>query len=270
MKKLITLLTVILLLAGCSGKKEAPVKEEVKTEEKEPVSIESEETNETVYGTWRTCAVSIKDARFTMEQIEAMGEKDSVDAIFVLNEDGTIYAYEAYGEARFESVWEPGTDNTSVIIENQKLPIVDGEIVIETENGTLYMEKISDRQDKGMIDELIQAEPQNTIEEPEPETQEIQEENEEEAPSDAIRPEVKEAIDAYEDFVDEYIAFMKKYEDSDGTDLSILLDYTKFMTNLTEYTDKMESLEDDMTEAETFYYIEVMNRCNEKMMKELN
>ena len=69
---------------------------------------------------------------------------------------------------------------------------------------------------------------------------------------------------------DEYIAFMKKYEDSDGTDLSILLDYTKFMTNLTEYTDKMESLEDDMTVAETFYYIEVMNRCNEKMMKELN
>lgn len=63
---------------------------------------------------------------------------------------------------------------------------------------------------------------------------------------------------------------MKKYEDSDGTDLSILLDYTKFMTNLTEYTDKIESLEDDMTDAETFYYIEVMNRCNEKMMKELN
>lgn len=184
------LLMVVFLLAGCSGKKETAVKEEIKAGEKEPVSIESEETNEAVYGTWRTCAVSIKDARFTMEQIEAMGEKDSVDAIFVLNENGTIYAYEAYGDARFESVWEPGTDNASVIIENQKLPIVDGEIVIETESGTLYMNKISDRQDKDIIDELIQENPQNTIEEPEPEPQEMQEESEEKTSSDAIRPEV--------------------------------------------------------------------------------
>jgi len=49
MKKLIMLLMVMFLLAGCSGKKETTVKEEIKTEEKEPVSIESEETNETVY-----------------------------------------------------------------------------------------------------------------------------------------------------------------------------------------------------------------------------
>ena len=78
---------------------------------------------------------------------------------------------------------------------------------------------------------------------------------------------MKEAIDAYEDFVDEYIAFMEKYEDSDGSDLSLLLDYTNFMSKLTDYTDKMEKMEDDMTDAETIYYLEVMNRCNEKIIK---
>ena len=60
---------------------------------------------------------------------------------------------------------------------------------------------------------------------------------------------------------------MKKYSESDGTDLSILTDYFTFMSKLENYSDKMDAMEDDLTDAEYWYYIEVLNRCNEKMLK---
>lgn len=270
MKKLIAALMITLLLAGCSGKKKVPVKEEPVKEE--TTIVESVSSVKDIYGTWRTCAVSIKDARFSIDQIDAMGERDSVDAIFVISEDGMLHAYVAYDGSLNETTWSAGEDNSSIIIEGQELPIIDGEIAFGTEEATVYLGKISDRQDKEIIDELIEEESKNTVEEsePEPVQPETKEEVREETTSDTIRPEVREAIDAYEDFVDEYIAFMEKYAESDGTDLSLLMDYTKFMSNLTEYTDKMEALEDDMTDAETIYYIEVMNRCNEKMIKSLD
>ena len=118
-----------------------------------------------------------------------------------------------------------------------------------------------------IIDELLQAESGEPVVKDTDKAEEIKEEDSEVVSSDLIRPEMKEAIDAYEDFVDEYIAFMEKYGDSDGNDLSLLLDYTNFMSKLTDYTDKMEKMEDDMTDAEMVYYLEVMNRCNEKIIK---
>lgn len=267
MKKLLMLMTVLLLLAGCSAKKETVLREETKTETEteslSPVTVNG--PLQELYGTWRTSGVSVNGARFTMEQIIAMGGKKEVDAILILREDGTLSIYIAGDDARHESVWQAGDDGDSVIIEGQTMPVAEGELTMEFEDASLHMEKISERQDEAIIDELLQAEAQEAVEE-DIQEENIEEENEE-VSSDLIRPEMKEAIDAYEDFVDEYIAFMEKYEDSDGSDLSLLLDYTNFMSKLTDYTDKMEKMEDDMTDAEMVYYLEVMNRCNEKIIK---
>ena len=59
----------------------------------------------------------------------------------------------------------------------------------------------------------------------------------------------------------------QKYSESDGADLSILTDYVTFMSKLEDYSDKMEAMENDLTDAEYWYYIEVLNRCNEKILK---
>ncbi|MBQ7004496.1 MAG: hypothetical protein IJN57_11130 [Oscillospiraceae bacterium] len=83
---------------------------------------------------------------------------------------------------------------------------------------------------------------------------------------DGMRPEFKEAMDSYEEFFDEYCEFMKKYSESDNV-FGMLADYTAFMA---EYAKAMEELEDlknqEMNEAETAYYTEVMARINAKLL----
>lgn len=59
-----------------------------------------------------------------------------------------------------------------------------------------------------------------------------------------IRPEFKEAVDSYEDFFDEYVAFMEKYSESDDT-ASMLADYSSYMTQYAETMEKMESIDED-------------------------
>lgn len=81
-----------------------------------------------------------------------------------------------------------------------------------------------------------------------------------------IRPEVKEAIDSYETFYDEYIAFMKKYQSADSAELlGMMTDYLKMIERLSEMSDKMDVLEEEMNDAELAYYLEVTARIMQKM-----
>lgn len=85
---------------------------------------------------------------------------------------------------------------------------------------------------------------------------------------DGMRPEFKSAMDSYEKFFDEYIAFMEKYSESDGTDLSLITDYADFMNKYAEYMEELEAWEDeDLNEAETIYFVKVQNRINEKLLE---
>lgn len=271
MKKLLTLLMVMLLLAGCSGKKNEakpanplPTTPSVKPAEKDPY--------EKFYGTWRTSAVEIEETRFSMEQVEALGGKDQCDVIFVISKDGTIYGYGFYGDQFEEMSWSETVGKDSITVESTEFTIVDDELIwLINDSTTAIMSKISERQDKDIINQLIAAESKKEeetkpVEEPEPQP----EEKEETISDTTIRPEIKEAIDAYESFIDEYCEFMVKYSESNGTDLAILADYVKFMGKLEEYERKMDALEDDLTDAEYWYYIEVLNRCNEKMLKAIS
>ena len=104
--------------------------------------------------------------------------------------------------------------------------------------------------------------PEEKQPEPEPDPEPVKEE------TGGIRPEIKEAIDAYESFIDEYIAFMKTYAESDNS-LALLADYVKFAAKLEEYDHKMDKLEEELTDEEDIYFLEVLNRCNVKLLESM-
>ncbi|MBR2802316.1 MAG: hypothetical protein IKE21_06965 [Erysipelotrichaceae bacterium] len=84
--------------------------------------------------------------------------------------------------------------------------------------------------------------------------------------SSAIRPEIKEAIDSYEAFFDEYIAFMKSF-DASSTDMTMMLRYTSFLQQYQETMEKFEAMEEDLNDAEHAYYLEVMLRVEKKLLE---
>lgn len=104
--------------------------------------------------------------------------------------------------------------------------------------------------------------------EPEVKEEQKEETKEEIAPENAqdqlIRPEIKEAIDSYEAFVDEYCAFMTEYTISDLTKLGT---YNELLKKEVEMSKNFEALEnEDLTEEEAVYYADVSLRCSQKML----
>ena len=83
-------------------------------------------------------------------------------------------------------------------------------------------------------------------------------------PATGIRPEVKEAIDAYETVMNGYIEFMSTYDTSDFTALGA---YIQWMSDMTEASEKFNALEGDLTDEEYVYYLEVLNRVNGKLIQ---
>ena len=89
------------------------------------------------------------------------------------------------------------------------------------------------------------------------------------AETDGIRPEFKEAMDSYEKFFDEYVAFMKAYMDSDDP-ISMMGEYTTMMQQYVETMGELEDIdEDELSDEEALYYAEVMLRINQKLLEVL-
>lgn len=80
-----------------------------------------------------------------------------------------------------------------------------------------------------------------------------------EAASNEIRPETKEALDSYESFMNDYVDFMKKY-DENPSDSELLKEYADYMTKYADLTDKFNKMKDDLNNAELSYYLEVQSR----------
>ena len=81
-----------------------------------------------------------------------------------------------------------------------------------------------------------------------------------------ISPELKEAMDSYEAFIDEYIAFMNEYANSNDTS-SMLIDYLVYLEKFSETMEKLDAIdESELTAAEAFYYSEVMSRISQKLL----
>lgn len=85
---------------------------------------------------------------------------------------------------------------------------------------------------------------------------------------DGMRPDFKNAMDSYETFMGEYCDFMAKYNESDGSDLSLLSDYASFLSQYAEMAESFETWDsEDLTDAETAYYLEVQTRVSQKLLE---
>lgn len=84
---------------------------------------------------------------------------------------------------------------------------------------------------------------------------------------DGMHRDFKEAMDSYEKFFDEYVAFMKKYENSDNP-MSMFSDYTKFMSQYSETMQKLDEWKSkDLNTKEAAYLLDVTNRINKKLLE---
>ena len=82
-----------------------------------------------------------------------------------------------------------------------------------------------------------------------------------------ISSDFKVAMDSYEKFMDEYVAFMKKYMDN-PTDMSLVLDYANYSSKYADVVEKFEKWNDEeMNTAEMAYYIDVQARVSKKLLE---
>lgn len=99
-------------------------------------------------------------------------------------------------------------------------------------------------------------------------TEKETEENNDSELVDGMRKEFKESMDQYEEFMDEYCEFMEKYANSNGTDISMLADYAKYLAKYSEMMKSFEEWEDgELNDAELNYYLEVQTRVTQKLLE---
>lgn len=113
----------------------------------------------------------------------------------------------------------------------------------------------------------------------EPEVVEVVEESSEDSSEEAsvveeketvngVDPDLKAFLDSYEAFMDEYVDFMKKYMADPGNVISMLSEYTEIMEKYEDFADKIDKYDSDkMSTEDAKYYLEVVNRCNQKMLE---
>ena len=86
--------------------------------------------------------------------------------------------------------------------------------------------------------------------------------------NDGVSKDFKEAMDSYEEFMNEYVEFMKKYSKSNGTDMSLILDYSKYVSKYADMCKDFEKWEnEELNVAETAYYIDVQARVSKKLLE---
>ena len=87
---------------------------------------------------------------------------------------------------------------------------------------------------------------------------------------DSASSDIRKAIDSYEAFFDEYIAFMEKYK-RNPSDLQLLADYMKFVDQYEKTMNELDALNDaDMSAADREYYLDAMNRINKKLLNAMD
>lgn len=82
-----------------------------------------------------------------------------------------------------------------------------------------------------------------------------------------VDPDLAAFLSSYESFIDEYVAFMEKYMSDPSNMVSMLGDYlemTEKLEDLSEQADRYDP--DDMSVADSKYYLEVMTRCEMKLL----
>lgn len=86
-----------------------------------------------------------------------------------------------------------------------------------------------------------------------------------EALVDGMRPSVKAAIDSYEQYFIDLVAFMENYS-ANPNDLTLLTDYLEFMGSYLTMLDEFESMEEDLNDKELIYYIAAQGRITQMLL----
>ena len=82
-----------------------------------------------------------------------------------------------------------------------------------------------------------------------------------------VTPEFKEFMDSYEAFCDNYLAFMQKYNSGEGDMMSMLNDYTTMITDMQEWTEKIDAIDEQtLSPADDAYYLLVTLRVEQKLI----
>ncbi len=84
--------------------------------------------------------------------------------------------------------------------------------------------------------------------------------------SSGVNPELKAFLDEYEKVMDEYCKFMKKYNNSSDQS-SMMMDYLNYLSKYSEMTEKLDEWDqDEMSDADLNYYLEVTSRVSKKLI----
>lgn len=131
----------------------------------------------------------------------------------------------------------------------------------ENENSDTYAEtpdNTSEDTDTEVDDE--------TVNESSNDTESVTEETDD---TETVDPELKAFLDSYEAFIDEYVSFMIKYQENPDNALEMLSEYTAIMSKYSDFAEKVsqyDAQKDTLSHEDAKYYLEVINRCNEKML----
>ena len=83
--------------------------------------------------------------------------------------------------------------------------------------------------------------------------------------SDGVTPEFKATMDSYEDFFDEYVIFMKKYEAA-GKPVALIADYSNYMKKYVETMEKITKIDlDNLCSADYRYYVDTTSEISLKL-----
>ena len=83
---------------------------------------------------------------------------------------------------------------------------------------------------------------------------------------DGMRPEFKEAMDAYEAFYNEYCAFLEKYNEN-PTDMTLIVKYGELLIKAAEMDEAFNTgTDEDLNNDEFKYYLEVNTRVMQKLL----
>lgn len=88
--------------------------------------------------------------------------------------------------------------------------------------------------------------------------------------SNGVDPALKAFLDGYEEFIDEYVDFMKKYKSDPGNAVSMIGEYSEIMLKYTDFMEKVDKYDpDQMSMEDAKYYLEVTSRCAQKALSAL-
>lgn len=84
-----------------------------------------------------------------------------------------------------------------------------------------------------------------------------------------VSPDLKAALDSYEEMMDEYCDFMAKYQSADSSDiLSMLSDYSDMLEKYSEAMDSLNKLDTgSMSTADYQYYLDVTTRVSKRLLE---